>query len=126
MADPDDMTERYNTPLSPAEEKNYQSWAKKAGRDRDVYDYDMRGAWKQGITADRSGHFPDTYKKPNHPTFSNESIYHGRDGHFGGYWDQDETGSETLHPYDPRLKFAQGGAVLPRTGGPYLKGRNRP
>ena len=26
--------------------------------------------------AESEAHLPDTYKKPNHPTFSNESIYH--------------------------------------------------
>ena len=39
-------------------------------------DYDLRGAFKSGLTKDiQSGHWPDTYKKPNHPTFSNQSIY---------------------------------------------------
>lgn len=32
-------------------------------------------------------HFPDTYKLPNHPTFSNESIYHNYPtGNIGGKW----------------------------------------
>ena len=35
---------------------------------------------------DARGHLPDTYKKPNHPTFSNESIYSGVDGYVGGTW----------------------------------------
>lgn len=28
----------------------------------------------------------DEFKKPNHPTFSNESIYNGVDGKYGGVW----------------------------------------
>lgn len=30
----------------------------------------------------------DRYKKPNHPTFSNESKYHGVNGWEGGIWEQ--------------------------------------
>lgn len=36
-------------------------------------DYDMK-KYKEGNKVNSSGHFPDTYKKPNHPTFSKESI----------------------------------------------------
>lgn len=107
----EDMTDQHNTELTPDEEQRYQEWARGAGREGDAYDYDMRGAWKEGITADRSGHFPDTYKKPNHPTFSNESRYHGAGGRMGGQWDHDETGSETLQPYDATRGYAEGGRV---------------
>lgn len=91
-SDPRDFTGQYNTPLSPDEEGAYQSWAQgqsqAAGRDinNDNYDYDMRGAWKAGAGAAGNGHFPDTFKKPNHPTFSDQSQYHGVDGHTGGTW----------------------------------------
>ena len=89
-----DMTERYNTPLTPAEELAYQNWAQiqsaVQGRDisRDLFDYDMRGAFKSGALQSENGHYPDTYKKPNHPTFSTDSQYHGADGHQGGTWTQ--------------------------------------
>ncbi len=85
-ADPRDFTEQFNTKLSKQDEAEYQKWAKGAGREKDTYDYDMRGAWKEGVTAGENGHFPDTYKKPNHPTFSDESQYHGKDGNEGGTW----------------------------------------
>ena len=46
-------------------------------------------------------HFPDTYKLPNHPTFSNESIY-SRGPVMGGSWGYDYTkgilGGETFTP----------------------------
>jgi hypothetical protein len=125
MAEEIDMTDQYNTKLSDEDEAKYQQWAKDNKREKDTYDYDMRGAWKEGITADPSGHFPDTYKKPNHPTFSHESQYATPENP-GGHWEQDETGTETLKPYDPRLKFAQGGPVLPRSGPDYRKLRNKP
>jgi hypothetical protein len=101
--DPDDATPYWNTPLDPEQEAQFQDWAQKNNHLRDLYDYDMRGAWREGISPDpQTQHWPDTYKKPNHPTFSEESIYHGSEGHMGGYWDTDETGTETLQPYDPK------------------------
>jgi len=91
--DPNDFSERYNTKLTPEEEAEFQKWE----RARDVYDYDARGAWKElqsgTMSEDARGHLGDKYKKPNHPTFSDESLYHGRDGYFGGHWDRDANGN---------------------------------
>lgn len=85
--DPYDFSSRYNTALSPAEEQQFQDWAAKAGKLGDVYDYDLRGFWKSGGSFDpTTGHGGDTYKKPNHPTFSDQSQYHGTDGYQGGTW----------------------------------------
>ncbi len=81
-----DFTNKYNTKLSPEQETQFLNWAAANNRLNDLADYDMRGAWANGIAADANAHFPDTYKKPNHPTFSNESIYHGIDGYEGGSW----------------------------------------
>ncbi len=80
-----DMTGRYNTLLSPEEEAAYQQ---QYPDPRATYDYDMRGAFQQGISPAENGHYPDTFKKPNHPTFSDQSMYHGVDGNFGGSWTQ--------------------------------------
>jgi hypothetical protein len=111
VPDEEDMTDQYNTDLSPEEEQRYHQWAEQNNRQKDTFDYDMRGAWKQGERGDPStGHFPDTYKKPNHPTFSDQRRYHGAGGRMGGRWDYDETGSETLQPYDPRY-HADGGKI---------------
>lgn len=84
--DPLDYSARYNTPLSPADEAQFQAWAANAGRLNDTRDYDLRGAFKSGAATAPNGHLPDTYKKPNHPTFSDESQYHGVDGFQGGTW----------------------------------------
>lgn len=82
-----DFVANYNTPLSGREEAAFQAWVKahpKAAAD--LENYDVRGAWKaKAIPA--SGHGPDMWKKPNHPTFSNESIYHGPASP-GGEWQQ--------------------------------------
>jgi len=101
-----DYTDRYNTNLSPAEEAAYQTWAKKNRREKDTFDYDMRGAWKARIEASDNGHFPDTYKKPNHPTFSNESQYHGVDGEQGGSWN-----GEVFTPGPTNDKYWRGTAL---------------
>lgn len=81
-----DFTDKYNTKLTAAEETQYQAWLKQNGRQGDEYDYDMRGAWKDGAKQGGNGHFTDKFKKPNHPTFSNESKYSGVDGYKGGQW----------------------------------------
>jgi hypothetical protein len=83
-SDPHDFTNRYNTKLSPAEEKAFLLWAK--DRVRDTYDYDLRGAYKANAQEAANGHLPDTYKKPNHPTFSDQSQYNNVDGYTGGQW----------------------------------------
>lgn len=54
---------------------------------RDAYDYDLQGAFLAGLQPDERGHLADTYKKPNHPTLSNQSVYNGEGGLRGGVWD---------------------------------------
>lgn len=82
-----DYTDRYNTRLSDAEERLYQSWLRTLpSEQQNTYDYDMRGAWRAGEGQGGNGHFSDRFKKPNHPTFSSESIYNGADGYYGGDW----------------------------------------
>lgn len=88
------MSDPYDTVLTPADEKSYSGWAgqesKRQGRDvtRDTEDYDLRGLWKAAGGFGSNGHAPDTFKKPNHPTFSDQSQYHGTNGNEGGKWDQ--------------------------------------
>ena len=91
--DPYDFSDRYNTKLSHEEEAQFQKWAKMQGREKDVYDYDIRGAWKElktgKMSEDERGHLGDKYKKPNHPTFSDQSKYNGIDGYVGGTWSEE-------------------------------------
>lgn len=100
--EPPDMTNQYNTALSPQDEAAYQAWGKQQaatpernGRNpaSDTYDYDMRGFWKSGMKFAGNGHGGDLYKKPNHPTFSNQSQYSGRDGYKGGTWSGGQDGA---------------------------------
>ncbi len=110
-ADPSDMSAQYNTPLTPKEEAEYSSWVaqqtKEQGRDvsADERDYDMKGFWKSGEAQAGNGHFPDTFKKPSHPTFSNESQYHGVDGNEGGSWKELPGGKWTFKPGATNLKI---------------------
>lgn len=81
------------TKLTPAEEANFQNWAKQNNiPDVDHPDsfYDYRGFWKmsKGLphAPGSDQHFPDTFKQHGHPTFSNESAYAKGDG---GHWQGD-------------------------------------
>jgi hypothetical protein len=90
MTDSLDFSSQYNTKLSKTDEAKFQEWAKANNKLNDVYDYDIRGAWKAmqsgKMSPDERGHLGDLYKKPNHPTFSDQSIYHGVDNNIGGSW----------------------------------------
>lgn len=97
---------KYETTLPLKEEANFMPWLEsqyKAGNitpgDFDFYkknnygyNYDFRAAYKEGLKSslnskDNMQHWGDIGKKPNHPTFSNESKYHNVDGNIGGSWD---------------------------------------
>lgn len=105
--DQNDFTDRYNTPI-PAEKKQaYQAWAKANGQDpvKGRYDYDLQGAFLGGAGQAGNGHFPDTYKKPNHTTFSDQSQYHGIDGYTGGTWVPQQGGKWSFRPTQTNLAF---------------------
>ena len=85
---------KYNTKLAPDLEKEYKNFAAdeslRRGRDitMDEGAYDVRGAWLsmgQSNARFAPGHGSDKWKKPNHPTFSDESIYATKDNP-GGSW----------------------------------------
>lgn len=109
-ADPSDMSGKYNTPLTPTEQTGYQEWVakmtKEQGRDvgADTRDYDMQGFYKSGQAQAGNGHFPDTFKKPSHPTFSTESKYSGVDGQVGGEWKEKPGGKWTFKPSATNLQ----------------------
>jgi hypothetical protein len=78
------------TMTDPKDEKAFQAWKKKFAHPQDDgEDYDLRGAWKAGLKPGDDGHWPDTFKRPNHPTFSNESKYADNEGAKPGRWDGD-------------------------------------
>lgn len=99
-----DYRDQYNTPLSPEDEALFQVYLGVTNRAQDLNDYDLRGAWKSKAAEAANGHLPDTYKKPNHPTFSNESQYSGKDGLMGGAWAQTPNGKWSFAPGPTNLQ----------------------
>jgi len=78
----------FDSPIEPEREAAFQAWkAKYAPKDSGV-DYDLRGAFLAGLTPDpKTGHWADYFKKPNHPTFSVESIYARERPDLAGRWE---------------------------------------
>jgi len=93
---PPDYSDQFNTQLTPIGEALFrQQMAARAG---DTRDYDLRGAWSSaGGGPPGAGHMPDTFKKPNHPTFSTGSMYAGGDNQAGA-WTQTPGGQWVFVP----------------------------
>lgn len=120
MSDNYHYIQNFNTKLTPKEEEMFQQWAEeesiKSGRDkfRDLEDYDLKGAWKEiqqgSMSEDDRGHLGDKYKKPNHPTFSDQSVYHNTKDpktgakYEGGTWGK-ENDKDTFTPSNHVLKM---------------------
>ena len=88
----------YNAPiLTPQMWDAYSAWARGQGLDPidGAHDYDMQGAFlreyempldaRVAEAVDPRGHGTDLFKKPNHSTFSAESVY-ASPLHPGGVW----------------------------------------
>lgn len=102
------------TKLSADDEAKYQSWRQKLpGSLKNDSDYDLRGLFKSNPNQQPSSnlHFPDTYKLPNHITFSDESVYNGQDGNKGGHWGN-QNGKSTFQATDQNIKNAGGADKL--------------
>lgn len=119
---------RFETKLAPADEANFQVWKQRNAPNDSGADYDLRGAFKAGLQPDQaSGHWPDTYKKPNHPTFSDQSIYASAAPGRAGHWQGDQyiapasrTGSEmTVMTPEKQMRAlgARALSFLPPAGG---------
>jgi hypothetical protein len=104
----DESSDKYNTRLSRENESKFREWyaavAQTKGLAEDPDDlnhhYDYRGFWAEDperasrmLLEAPDSHFTDTYKKPLHPTFSEESKYSNYE-HRGGSWSVDEQGRE--------------------------------
>lgn len=90
-----------NTALLESKEEQFQLWLadmKDQGiihENDNSYDYDYRGYWQKYIDGNKMApvlepgmHFPDEFKKPNHPTFSKDSIWaRGAWEEYAGTWD---------------------------------------
>jgi len=77
----------YNTVLTPGAEKAYLAWKERGPAKEDTgIDYDHRGFWAAGEVTGDNGHGTDQFKKPNHPTFSDESQYAELAPDEAGHW----------------------------------------
>src|SRR6266446_2227916 len=81
---------QYETRLSPEEETKFQAWKQQNAPNDSGVDYDLRGAYQAGLQPVENGHWPDTFKKPNHPTFSDQSIYAKDRPDLAGRWEGDK------------------------------------
>lgn len=105
---PFDPAQPFDTALSPEEERQFKKWKSKFSPKDSGADYDFRGAFKAGISPDpETGHWPDTFKKANHPTFSNESIYASARPDLAGHWDGAKFIAPNQSPpqFDPAQPF---------------------
>ena len=96
--------------FNPKEEQEYRNWIKNNNIEVDNNfngkDYDYRGFWKENgnINVQQGQHFTDKYKLPNHPTFSNESIYFNESNkEQSGQWNKG-IGGERYVPFEPNNK----------------------
>lgn len=105
----------YNTPLWPdvaplehtwntQNEQAFQDWKTQNAPYDSGLDYNLRDAYLSSLTTNDNGHLPDTWKKPNHPTFSNESAYSGLGGPVGGQWSVDADGNDVFYASPANLK----------------------
>ena len=87
----------YQTPLNSIERAGFEAWRSQLPRyQQGTSDYDLQGYYKDArngtdpratlVLGPYGAHFNDYKKLPFHPTFSNQSMYHGVDGWKGGSW----------------------------------------
>lgn len=94
----------FNTRLSPEDEAAFR--LQPIGRQMDTWDYDPRAEFEGGGFAAYAdnGHGGDYGKKPNHPTFSEESKY-SNPLHPGGRWAESAfIPSPSMYADEPRMR----------------------
>lgn len=74
---PTNFTPDFDTILSDEQAAGYPAWKQQYAPKDSGQDYDLRGAYAAGLKPAANGHWADTFKKPNHPTFSDQSRYAG-------------------------------------------------
>jgi hypothetical protein len=95
---------------------DYKDWlaykSKLEGRDisKDEQDYDLESYFKslkynnKNYVPKQGIHLEDTYKKPNHPTFSDQSMYNIPGIQEGGSWSSNKDGKWSFKPSELNLK----------------------
>ena len=91
-------------------QKTYQAWLKKYGL-QETSDYDTRAAFNAGLTPDSRRHLPDQFKRPNHITYSTDSIYADK-GPSAGRWEGSDKKGWTFYASPTNIKNAGGSDKL--------------
>lgn len=109
--------QRWNTPLPQNQVQPFQQWQMQNAPMGDIIqgdgaDYDYQGAFLAGLQRNLASgqHFTDQFKKPNHPTFSNESW--NPLGLPAGHWENNQFIAPSTYGFDSR-----GIALTPYGGG---------
>lgn len=94
IAEQIDNSRAYSTALDKTQEAGFQKWKSTLpARLQSENDYDLRGFYKNNPNwspDSPDAHMTDEFKKPNHPTFSNESKYYNPStADMGGKWNGD-------------------------------------
>jgi len=122
---------QFETKLSADQEEEFQRWLSEQNKRGNItdgdykfykengygYNYDFRAAYKQGLESsinevDNMQHWGDIGKKPNHPTFSDESKYHKTSGYLGGSWQGEKYTPPSQQPSQPSEKSGTKPSVL--------------
>jgi hypothetical protein len=85
-----------------ANDPAYEAWKGRYGL-TETPDYDLRGAFASGLKPDERGHLDDTFKLPNHITFSTDSRY-SNSNEQGGVWAQGADSKWTFTPGPANMK----------------------
>ena len=83
------LAERFSGNSKRSSKLTFEEWKAKYAPHDSGADYDLRGAYEDGLLPGENGHFSDKFKRPNHPTFSIESKY-WRPGMPAGRWNGEE------------------------------------
>ena len=121
----------YDTPLgdktllgNQADAAKYALWKSRVSPYDSGEDYDLQGQYKRPLDAS-SGYGNDTYKKPNHPSFSRDSQYAvGDQAQHAGYW-TGKAGEHFMLPPQPtenQLRFMKEGDEGHYPGGVLMYG----
>ena len=77
----------YDTPIPPEQERAFAQWRAINAPGDSGEDYDLGGAFLAGVRrVNAADHMPDTFKKPNHLMFSDESQYAKFAPERAGHW----------------------------------------
>jgi hypothetical protein len=111
-SDPPDFSMQYNTDLTPDQWMKFLEWKRTLPGDlQNTQDYDLQGAYLDSVVPSGNLHLTDKFKKPNHPTFSDGSIYSNPQAP-GGQWVEGKNGAWEFVATHQNLKYRTPDALM--------------